>query len=338
MTSLNPTSHAARPQGAKATRAFKHTKTGGIYEFVGDARLQTSKSLSDMAEVVVYQGQDGALWVRPREEFAGRFEPTDVGPSSDVAAKLARAWPVPKGFKLTPIEPTGEMINAGHMHTIRADEQESDHARHQAIACYTGMLAAAPAPTAPFDLEPTFAASAFARWARGLLNNLFSPISRRVFGRVGGDVLSQSAEGRSVIAPIYGDPPRDAEFAHHLPGQNSNGAPHPQEQGNHAELAPVLSPDSLAGKEPSAQAKPAASVTNNAYVNRQAEREEAERLTQERIELRNRSQREANAAAGGSGPLAIDQAAGDRLEENLRRQEAKLASKRHEQKTMGRSL
>lgn len=69
----------ADPESAQTPRTFRHTKTGGIYELVGDARLQASTSLSDMADMVVYRGQDGALWVRPREEFAQRFEPADLG-------------------------------------------------------------------------------------------------------------------------------------------------------------------------------------------------------------------------------------------------------------------
>lgn len=102
---------AACPQGETIACTFKHTKTGGVYELVGDARLQTSTDLSDMAYLVVYRGRDGALWVRPREEFAQRFAPIDAGAAAPSSAPSASpsAWAVPKGFKIVPIESTQEV-------------------------------------------------------------------------------------------------------------------------------------------------------------------------------------------------------------------------------------
>ena len=54
---------------------FIHNRTGGAYDLIGTARLQTDKPLRDMAEVVVYKGTDGRLWVREREasEWDERF-------------------------------------------------------------------------------------------------------------------------------------------------------------------------------------------------------------------------------------------------------------------------
>lgn len=67
-----------------------HIKTGGIYELIGPAKMQTDDwyDLSnaydeggflggdrvDMAEVMVYRSfADGLLWVRPKAEFERKF-------------------------------------------------------------------------------------------------------------------------------------------------------------------------------------------------------------------------------------------------------------------------
>ena len=63
---------------AGAVRRVRHVKSGGSYRVLdGNAHLQTSVPLTDMATVVVYQCEmDGRLWVRREEEFGdGRFEP-----------------------------------------------------------------------------------------------------------------------------------------------------------------------------------------------------------------------------------------------------------------------
>jgi hypothetical protein len=49
---------------------YRHYK-GGIYELVCEAVLE-----ADHTPVLVYRGQDGAVWVRPRAAF---FESVDVG-------------------------------------------------------------------------------------------------------------------------------------------------------------------------------------------------------------------------------------------------------------------
>lgn len=55
-------------------RLWKHTKSQGVYERIGLARLQTDTPLVDMDAVIVYEGTNGQLWVRPAAEFGERFE------------------------------------------------------------------------------------------------------------------------------------------------------------------------------------------------------------------------------------------------------------------------
>jgi len=47
---------------------YRHYK-GGIYEFVGDATLE-----SDLTAMVVYRAADGALWIRPGAVFHERVD------------------------------------------------------------------------------------------------------------------------------------------------------------------------------------------------------------------------------------------------------------------------
>lgn len=63
---------AAQPV-AQAPAPFIHKKTGGKYQFVGNARLQSANALNDMAYLVVYRGEDGKLWARASDEFTERF-------------------------------------------------------------------------------------------------------------------------------------------------------------------------------------------------------------------------------------------------------------------------
>lgn len=52
----------------------QHLKRRSLYRFIGNATLQASISLRDMDAMVVYQAEDGSLWVRPDVEFFdGRF-------------------------------------------------------------------------------------------------------------------------------------------------------------------------------------------------------------------------------------------------------------------------
>lgn len=52
-----------------AARRYRHYK-GGIYELVCEAVME-----ADQTPVMVYRGQDGAVWVRPRAAF---FETVSV--------------------------------------------------------------------------------------------------------------------------------------------------------------------------------------------------------------------------------------------------------------------
>jgi hypothetical protein len=47
---------------------FRHYK-GGVYEVVCEATLE-----ADRTAVVVYRGQDGNTWVRPRDAFYGSVD------------------------------------------------------------------------------------------------------------------------------------------------------------------------------------------------------------------------------------------------------------------------
>lgn len=53
---------------------WTHNVRGGEYRMIGTGKLQTDKPLQDMAEVVLYQGEDGRLWVRAADEWGSRFK------------------------------------------------------------------------------------------------------------------------------------------------------------------------------------------------------------------------------------------------------------------------
>ncbi|MCO5082670.1 MAG: hypothetical protein M9955_13565 [Rhizobiaceae bacterium] len=68
---------------------YRHRRRGTEYLLVGFGRMQAESWLDgsspernagdlysiDMREVAIYRGvADGRLWVRPREEFEGRFD------------------------------------------------------------------------------------------------------------------------------------------------------------------------------------------------------------------------------------------------------------------------
>lgn len=56
----------------------RHKKRGTTYRAVSDADVQASEPIREGDPVVVYQGEDGRYWVRPRAEFHdGRFELLD---------------------------------------------------------------------------------------------------------------------------------------------------------------------------------------------------------------------------------------------------------------------
>lgn len=57
-----------------AAERVQHIKRGSSYTVVGRGKVQTDTPLADYAEVVVYRGDDGQVWVRPVSEFEdGRF-------------------------------------------------------------------------------------------------------------------------------------------------------------------------------------------------------------------------------------------------------------------------
>ena len=59
---------------------WRHKKRGTIYTEIGRARFQSQHNgrLADGEALIVYQGEDGQLWVRPKHEFLdGRFERVD---------------------------------------------------------------------------------------------------------------------------------------------------------------------------------------------------------------------------------------------------------------------
>lgn len=77
------TPHPAIPAGVNLSELpgrslwlWTHIVKGGNYRMLGEAKLQTDKPLSDMAEVVIYQGADGRLWAREKHEFEARFSRT----------------------------------------------------------------------------------------------------------------------------------------------------------------------------------------------------------------------------------------------------------------------
>lgn len=77
-----PVSDASR----EALARWKHKKRGTTYNEIGRGRLQSNDpgGLTDLEVMVIYQGEDGNLWVRDQTEFEdGRFE--RLSPSFDNA-------------------------------------------------------------------------------------------------------------------------------------------------------------------------------------------------------------------------------------------------------------
>lgn len=103
---VSPTPDSTGPAGD----TVRHVKTGGLYDVVGEGRMQTSDwerevrtekdeqglrswayQSVDMERVTVYRSQaDGSLWVRPTDEFCdGRFVGGVGGiPSAPIAAPV----------------------------------------------------------------------------------------------------------------------------------------------------------------------------------------------------------------------------------------------------------
>jgi hypothetical protein len=102
---------------------WTHCAKGGDYRMLGDAKLQTDHPLSDMAEVVIYQGADGKLWAREKHEFEARFSrtrPDAYGlpqPEDDFKTAVLRCrYPV-----CTTINPSGWGWDTPRLNEVIAD-------------------------------------------------------------------------------------------------------------------------------------------------------------------------------------------------------------------------
>lgn len=58
---------------AASSWMWTHKVKGGEYRMLGEALLQCDVPLTDMDRVVVYQGEDGRIWVRDGSEWDDRF-------------------------------------------------------------------------------------------------------------------------------------------------------------------------------------------------------------------------------------------------------------------------
>lgn len=50
-----------------------HIKSGGKYTKLGVVTVQSDGPVTDMQELVLYEGEDGRRWARPASEFEVRF-------------------------------------------------------------------------------------------------------------------------------------------------------------------------------------------------------------------------------------------------------------------------
>jgi len=68
-------SPSSETEGVDPGATYRHRRRGTSYTVLGKAILQSTRSLSDEQELVIYVGPDGRLWARPTDEFYdGRFE------------------------------------------------------------------------------------------------------------------------------------------------------------------------------------------------------------------------------------------------------------------------
>lgn len=64
---------------ASNTLHYTHIRRGGLYAFLGVAKVQSAAPITESDAVCVYRGGDGQLWVRPSKEFHdGRFRVVDA--------------------------------------------------------------------------------------------------------------------------------------------------------------------------------------------------------------------------------------------------------------------
>lgn len=81
-----------RPTAPDAVRErVRHKVRGTEYAVIGIAEVQTNHAIHEGVSLVVYQGDNGKLWCRPKPEFYdGRFEPlTKELSDADVAVDEA---------------------------------------------------------------------------------------------------------------------------------------------------------------------------------------------------------------------------------------------------------
>lgn len=72
----------------------RHLRRGSTYTVLGPARIQTATPLTDLAEVVIYRGEDGETWARPVAEFEdGRFVPLSDEECANLLTPGARRGP-----------------------------------------------------------------------------------------------------------------------------------------------------------------------------------------------------------------------------------------------------
>lgn len=67
--------HPLNDKAVEVGEKYRHKKRGSTYAVVGIGELQCGECSYDGEEIVIYRGDDGRYWVRPRTEFEdGRFE------------------------------------------------------------------------------------------------------------------------------------------------------------------------------------------------------------------------------------------------------------------------
>lgn len=107
------------------TNLFVHKRTGGKYQLIGNAKVQVDGTLADMANVVVYKGENGKLWVRSTDEFSERFRPAEEPKKPTCSELLEQAllamefesWAESNGARgPEAIERTGHAIEAIKQH------------------------------------------------------------------------------------------------------------------------------------------------------------------------------------------------------------------------------
>ena len=83
-------SETTSPAAAANNTSWRHKKRGTTYTVIARASLQDAGGLArEGCELVVYRGEDGAVWARPAAEFLdGRFERIGVV----VYSPIHNAW------------------------------------------------------------------------------------------------------------------------------------------------------------------------------------------------------------------------------------------------------